>query len=373
MRHVSTGSNPRAAAGERPGTGLSFGVSRRDWLTTCVSVMAGTLPGGARAGSAKSRPLQLQGSALATNTIETVGGRIDSRSLGLTLMHEHVLVDFIGAGAVSPARYDADAVFKQVLPHLQHLRALGGRTLVECTPAYLGRDPRLLRRLADASGLHILSNTGYYGANQDKHLPPHAFTESVEALAGRWIREWERGIDDTGIKPAFMKIGVDAGPLSPVDAKLVRAAALTYKATGLPIAAHTGNSVAAFEEFDLIEEAGVPLSAFIWVHAHAEPDASRHAKAASRGAWVEFDGLSEKSVDRHVALVLDMRAAGQLDRVLVSHDAGWYHVGEPNGGAFRPFDTIFTRFIPALKAAGLPDADLSRLLVDNPRRALSGA
>jgi phosphotriesterase-related protein len=287
-------------------------------------------------------------------------------------MHEHVLVDFIDAGQVTPSRYDADAVFKQVLPHLLQVKALGGRTLVECTPAYLGRDPRLLRRLAEASGLHILSNTGYYGANQDKHLPPHAFTESADEIAARWIREWDRGIDDTGIKPAFMKIGVDAGPLSAVDAKLVRAAALTHKATGLPIASHTGNGVAAFEELDLIEQSGVPLSTFIWVHAHNEMDSSRHVRAAARGAWVEFDGLSEKSVDRHVALVLEMRTAKQLDRVLVSHDAGWYHVGEPNGGAFRPFDTLFTKFVPALKTAGVPDADVHRLLVDNPRRALTG-
>ena len=139
------------------------------------------------------------------------------------------------------------------------MKALGGATLVECTPAYLGRDPRVLKRLAEASGVYILSNTGCYGANHDKHLPPHAFAESAEQLAARWIREWEHGIDGTGIKPAFIKIGVDAGPLSTVDAKLVRAAALAHKATGLPLAAHTGNGVAAFEELDLVEEAGVPL------------------------------------------------------------------------------------------------------------------
>ena len=108
-------------------------------------------------------------------------------------MHEHVLVDFIGAAEVSPARYDADDVFTRALPFLRQAKALGCATLVECTPAYLGRDPRLLRRLAEASGLHILSNTGYYGANKDKHLPPHAFTETPQQLAARWIRECEHG------------------------------------------------------------------------------------------------------------------------------------------------------------------------------------
>ena len=77
----------------------------------------------------------------------------------------------------------------------------------------------LLRRLSRASKLHILTNTGYYGAANDKFLPPHAFTESADQLAARWIREAREGIDGTGIKPAFMKIGVDAGPLSDVDAQ----------------------------------------------------------------------------------------------------------------------------------------------------------
>ena len=351
------------------------GESRREWLATCLAVLGAPLSacasGGGPATGVTSPPPNPRPAG--SRRIDTVSGPIDPAALGLTLMHEHVLVDFIGASEVSPSRYDADDVFKRALPHLQQVKALGGATLVECTPAYLGRDPRLLRRLAEASGLHILTNTGYYGANQDRHLPRHAFTENAEQLAARWIREWELGIDDTGIKPAFMKIGVDAGPLSAVDATLVRAAALAHKIAGLPIAAHTGDGVAALEELDLIEQAGVPLSAFIWVHAHGEMDTSRHVRAAARGAWVEFDGIGPKSVDRHVALVLGMRAAGHLDRVLVSHDAGWYHVGERDGGQFRPFDTLFTSFVPALQAAGLTDADVRRLLVDNPRRAITGS
>ena len=120
----------------------------------------------------------------------------------------------------------------------------------------------------------------------------------------------------------------------------MRAAAVTHAATGLPIAAHTGDGIAAHAELDILERAGVPLSSFIWVHAHSEQDAALHLRAAERGAWVEFDGIAPKSVDRHVALVLAMRKAGRLDHVLVSHDAGWYRVGEADGGELRPFDTL---------------------------------
>lgn len=335
------------------------GVTRRSLLLLAVAA-AGCASRGMPGAPGRGR----------TRPVQTVAGVLSAERLGLTLMHEHVLVDFIGADKVSTSRYDAAAAFKAVLPHLAQARALGCETLVECTPAYLGRDPALLRRLSEASGIHILTNTGYYGAANDKHLPAHAFTESADQLAARWIREFERGIDGTSIKPAFMKIGVDGSPLSEVDAKLVRAAAITHRETGLPIASHTASGAAAMEELDILERAAVPLSSFIWVHAHNERDMSFHTRAATRGAWIEFDGISPSSVARHVELTAQMKERGLLDHVLVSHDAGWYRVGEPSGGQFRPYDSLFTMFLPALRAAGFQDDEVRRLLVTNPRSAL---
>ncbi len=340
-------------------------LTRRQWLASASAILAGACasrpPGGVAADAKGER------------AVETATGRIPARRLGVTLMHEHVLVDFGGADIAGPHRYQPDHVVEVVLPHLRRLRALGCDTLVECTPAYLGRDAALLKRLSEASGLQILSNTGYYGAAGDKHLPRHAFGETAEKLAGRWIREHERGIDDTSVKPAFMKIGVDAAPLSEVDRKLVRAAALTHRATHLPIASHTGSGAAALEQLDILDGAGVPLGAFIWVHAQSEADPSFHERVAARGAWVEFDGIAPATVDRHVELVGRMKKLGFPGNVLVSHDAGWYRVGEPGGGRFRSYDTIFTAFVPALSASGVSNADVRRLLVVNPRRALAGA
>jgi phosphotriesterase-related protein len=339
-------------------------LSRREWLGGSFAMLA--------SGCALGRaPERTAASVDRAGSIETVTGPVAADRLGVTLMHEHVLVDFIGAAEVNRSRYDANAAFQTVLPHLQAVRRLGCRTLVECTPAYLGRDPQLLRRLSEAAEIRILTNTGYYGAANDKHLPAHAFTETAEQLAARWIRESERGIDDTGIKPAVMKIGVDQSPLSAVDAKLVRAAALTHRETGLTMASHTGSGAAALEELDVIEAAGVPASAFIWVHAQAERDTTFHARAARRGAWVEFDGVGPASVTRHVELVRLMKEQRLLARVLLSNDAGWYRVGEPGGGQFRPYDTLFTTLIPALKAAGFADAEVQQLVVAHPRQALA--
>jgi predicted metal-dependent phosphotriesterase family hydrolase len=219
--------------------------------------------------------------------------------------------------------------------------------------------------------LHLLTTTGYYGAANDKFVPQHAYQESAEQLAVRWRTEFTDGIEQTGIKPGIIKTGVDRGALSDIDTKLVRAAARTHLQTGLTIASHTGDGVAAMEELALLKGEGVAASAFIWVHAQNESDTAFHAKAAEQGAWVEFDGISEKSLDRHVQFVKGMIDRGFINRILISQDAGWYHVGEPGGGNFRNYELLFTHFIPALKKAGVSDEQIRRLLIDNPRRALT--
>ncbi|MEW4567801.1 phosphotriesterase [Tautonia sp. JC769] len=334
-------------------------MNRRDLIRSIAAMALASPPGGAGASHGDR------------GIIMTVLGPIAPAEMGVTLPHEHLLVDFAGAEVVSPDRYDADEVVATALPFLERVRDLGCRTLCECTPAYLARDPQLLARLARATGMHLITNSGYYNANGGKHLPEHARQESAEALADRWTAEWEDGIGGSGIRPGFLKIGVDRGPLPEISRKLVRAAAITHLRTGLTIAAHTGDGRAAMEELDLIEAEGVSPSAFIWVHAQSERATELHFAAAQRGAWVEFDGIAPQSIDRHVELVRSLAEAGHLDRVLLSHDAGWYHVGEPGGGTFRPFDTLFTEFLPALAREGFADTDLRRLITEHPAEAFT--
>jgi len=299
----------------------------------------------------------------------TVRGPVSADALGTVLMHEHVLVDFVGAGLVSPDRYDRDAAFRRALPFLREVQSRGVQTFVECPPAYLGRDPQLLLRLSQAVGLHIVTNTGYYGAVDDRFVPAHAFEETAREIAERWIRESVRGLAGTDVKPGFMKIGVDAGPLSSIDGKLVEAAALTHLETGLPIASHTGDGIAAHAEMDLLESRDVSLDAFIWVHAQNEEDVAVIVRGASRGAWISLDGVSSESAGRHLALVTALAEADLLDRVLLSHDAGWYRVGEPHGGEYRPHTSLFDDLLPTMRAR-LGDAAVTQVLEHNPARAL---
>lgn len=94
-------------------------------------------------------------------------------------------------------------------------------------------------------------------------------------------------------------------------------------------------------------------------------------RAARRGAWISFDGFRPERVADYVDMVVGMRSEGLLQRVLISQDAGWYHAGEPHGGEFSPFDPLFTAFVPALRQAGLAQAEVDTLLIDNPAAAFS--
>ena len=304
----------------------------------------------------------------------TVRGWIDSSDMGLTLPHEHALVSFqpYAEWARQPLAYDRDDVVSVVLPRLRRLRELGCRTFVDATPMQLGRDPALLRRLSEESGLHVLTPTGNYAARENSFLPPHVFSLTAEALARRWISEWTDGIDGTGIRPGFIKLGFNGKPLSEIERKLVRAGALTHRETGLAIGAHTGPAVAAREQLAILEQEGVHPSAWIWIHAQSESDPARHIDAARRGAWIEFDGIDPTSLEAHASFVTRLRDAGLLDHVLISQDAGWYNVGQPRGGNTpRSYEVIFTHFLPALRARGFSAAEIDTLLVRNPAKAFS--
>ena len=298
--------------------------------------------------------------------METVTGPV--AELGMTLSHEHVLVDFVGADKVNRDRYEADEAIAAALPHVMAAYARGVRTIVECTPNFIGRDPGLLRTLSEKTGMQFLTNTGLYGAVNDKFLPGYVWEESAEELAARWIEEAREGIEGTGIKPAFIKLGVDRDPvLSEVDAKLIAAGALAHRATGLTIAVHTGPGP-GLAQLDILAEHGVSAAAWIWVHAQGAKE-SDLMQAAERGAWISLDGLRENSVPRHLELALKLRAAGYWSQVLVSHDAGWFDPGKPDGGEYRDYEVLFTEFLPRLREAGVSETEINGLLVENPGAA----
>ncbi|HUX56485.1 MAG TPA: hypothetical protein VMV77_05895 [Bacteroidales bacterium] len=303
--------------------------------------------------------------------IMTVNGPVTVSEMGTTLVHEHILVDFIGADSINDNRWNRTEVVKRSLPFLKQIRDLGCKSFVECTPDYLGRDPLLLKELSDSSGLHILTNTGYYGAMNNKYIPKEAFAETADQLADRWTGEWENGINGTGIKPGFIKIGVAREKLSEMHRKIVTAAARTHLRTGLTIAAHTGLAIPAFEELEVLRNEGVSPEAFIWVHAQNEKDLSEHIRAARMGAWISLDGINDDNIEEYVEMIRNLKENGLLNKILLSHDAGWYRPGEENGGEYRGYATLFEKLVPALREGKFSEEEINQLLISNPGKAFS--
>ena len=304
--------------------------------------------------------------AAATGKIMTVTGAISPEVAGVTLPHEHVMSTF-GADSARYPDYPIDAVSETVLPYLERIKNLGCRTLVDCTAAYFGRHPELLRRYSEQSGLNILTNTGYYGAAEHRYVPDHAYQETADQLAGRWVREWKYSIDGTGVRPGFIKTAIGSGPLSEIDRKLITAAARTHLQTGLVIQTHTGdNWEGAQEILAILSGEDVDPSAWIWIHAHSLEAASKAISAAEQGAWVSFDGINEESAAHILGLIQAMKQEGHLERVMLSHDGDSYCLG-----AFRPYHFLFTDFIPMLRENGFSAEDVAQLTVDNPRRAFT--
>ncbi len=304
--------------------------------------------------------------------VNTVNGAIPSARLGNTLIHEHFLVDFIGADKISFDRWNRAEVVEKVLPYLLEAKQAGVKSVFDCTPDFLGRDVVLLKMLSERSGIQIITNTGYYGAVGNKYLPQWALSETAEQLAKRWINEYKKGLTGTSVKPGFIKIGVDShGPLSELHKKLVQAAAITHLKTGLTICSHTGPARASLEQLEILQKMGVHPKAFVWVHAQNESDKSNHVKAAQLGAWVSLDGIGWGDFDTYTDSIVRLKNENLLDRVLISHDAGWYKPGEPSGGEFKGYTNIFNELLPRLRQKGFTESDFEMLLLTNPAEAMS--
>lgn len=302
--------------------------------------------------------------------IMTVNGWMNAKDIGNVLMHEHVLVDFIGADKVTKSRYNENEVFNIALPKLMRVKKAGCSLILECTPAYIGRDVTLLKRLSDATGITFVTNTGYYGASKEKFFPSKVYDLSAEQLAAIWTKEFTEGIEGTEIKPGFIKLGVDGAPLSEAQKKVVKAAALTHLATGLTIGIHTGNGAAAEQELSILQENGVAPDALVWIHAQNENDFTYFSRLAAKGVWIEFDNVNKGSLEHNLKFLQYMKEHSLLSKVLLSQDSGWYNVGEKDGGNFNEYTSIFSDFIPYILKNGFSPSEIDLLFKENTRAAL---
>lgn len=305
-------------------------------------------------------------------TVQTVSGPQPAAALGTTLAHEHIITDLRALNQRTGGDYDRQQAIATCLPYLQAAKAAGAATIVDPSPMFTRPDVEALRMLAGQSGLTIVCATGIYGAASQAFIPSFARTESAEQLAERYVAELTDGVDNTGIRPAIIKTGVNRQvPLPPVERKLVEAAFHAQRISGAPVAIHTGPAAAVFEEIDIRDKVA-PGAALAWVHAQNERDLGVARELAAQNLWVSYDGVSEGSAEWILQCLKEFAEAGLLGHVLLSQDAGWYRPGEQDQSQYRAYTYLLTDFLPALRNAGFGDAEIDRLLVQNPARFLTG-
>jgi phosphotriesterase-related protein len=358
-------------------------------------------------------------SAVAEKSVTTVLGPLAPGNLGVVLPHEHLVVDTTcyweppadpaeRALAESPVEMSKLGLLRRNLFALRDnlvltdvelaveeataFRELGGGTIVDLTLPDIGRDPAALAEISRATGLNVVMGCGHY-----IHLahPPELDAEPVDAVADRLVAEIEHGVGGSGIRPGIIgEIGT-WHPLHPNEEKVLRAAARAQLATGLALTVHV--HIAARRGHDvldiLVEQDGVDPSRVVLGHldiafGHLDADYTSvlgyHRSLAARGCWVEYDTVGAEvfapgggdvppfwtALDlTRARAVAEMVEAGFGDRLLLSHDVFTKSQLLRYGGF--GYGHVLRDFRHRLREVGLGDADVRRLLEDNPQRMLT--
>ena len=304
----------------------------------------------------------------------TVLGAVAPYELGATLLHEHLIFDLRFSNP-DPDRCmtDPDAAVED----MRLLYEVGGRSVVEQTCQGFGRDPSLLRRIAQQCDVHIIASTGFYGAAT---YPTYVQEESAEQLAARLVRDVEQGIDDTDVRAGMIGEIATEGDASFTAAqiKVYRAVATAQQATGLGISAHCWLGNGAVRLIDLLTADGVPAERVLVHHVGANRASIDTATAIlDTGARVMVDcvGYGERDGfigwdDRDRAmLVSQLFDRGYGQQVTVSkHLCRRAHFSRFGGHGHR---FVLLQFVPMLREAGLTDGEIDTLLVHTPRKFLT--
>ncbi len=339
--------------------------------------------------------------------VRTVAGDVAPDDLGITLCHEHLLID-LKRIFVEPDEPDAKEmahraveletlgwiranyinnldnlglyVENEIIEEIKRYQKAGGATLVEVTPVDIGRNPEGLVRIAEATGLNVVMGNGYYVYGTH---PEDMETRPEDDLVEEMARDVTDGVGNTGIKSGIIgEIGC-TWPLDKNERKVLRAAARAQKATGAALTIHPGRDPAApIEILEVIDGAGGDVSRTIMGHL----DRTFHHYAdfkefADNGCFLEFDmfGLESAyypfgSMDmpndgRRIDLIMRLIDEGHLDQILISHDIAFKHLLVRYGG--NGYGHILQNAVPKMRAKGMSEAHIDTVLKVNPQRALA--
>ena len=300
--------------------------------------------------------------------VMTALGPIPANQLGITLMHEHFTANLYRATA------DANHFLCDIplaIREARRFRDAGGASVVDVTNRGLGRNPTLLRRVAQETGLHVIMGCGWY---REPYYEEEVYTKTTNQIADEIVRDITEGVNGTGVKAGIIgEIGCHRHYILPAEERLFRAAARAHKQTGLTITTHAVRSPVGLDQLDLLQDETVDLRRVIVGHCDTYPDPQYHEAVARRGAYVEFDtirGESEWDSQQRVECVEKLIDKGYLNQILLSHDVCMKSHLHAYGG--EGYDYLLTGFIPRLLERGLTQEQAQILLVENPRNALTG-
>lgn len=306
--------------------------------------------------------------------IQTVRGPLPAQRLGITYSHEHL------ATRATPelTAHDADLLLDdpaRIILDLTAFRAAGGATIVEMTTIDYGREPAMLQRISEQSGVQIVAATGF---NKGVYCRP--FTESVEPseLAATMIAELQDGIQETGVRPGVIKAASSLDRIEPWEERAFRAAARAHLATGRPVITHTEHGTMADEQVALLRSEGVRPEHIILSHMDHRPDLALHRRLAEAGVFLSYDQIPKPKYSTEPTALELIVALARLDlhhQVMVGGDfarrsyfAGW---GGAPGLAYL-LTTFRARLAERLTDAGLPAATvIDAIFVQNPARAFA--
>lgn len=296
----------------------------------------------------------------------TVRGPIAPDEMGITLTHEHLLIDLY------EVIHSYDATLDDIdlaVEELEYFRKAGGATLIETTSIGIGRDPNGLKLISDATGVNVVMGSGWY---RECVYPSYVYEKSVAELAEMIVRDLTEGVDDTGIRAGVIgEIGTERHFISPGQERVFRAAARAHRKTGATITTHcTHLGELAVEQVRLLREEGVDPKRIVVGHLGDRRHLRLELPVAQMGAFVEIDhiGFSEFQKDEQRAQnIKDLVDQGFLNQILLSMDVCFNSHLRWFGG--KGYDYLLTRFVPMLRKVGLSDEEVQTIVVENPRRA----
>lgn len=313
-----------------------------------------------------------QGDEMALQVV-TVRGPVAPGELGVTLSHDHLIVDAFSLFGEASGSYawildDVEVATREA----QAFRAAGGGTICEPTNEGIGRNPVALREISEASGVHVVMGAGWY---RERAYPAYVAEEMPDQLAERLVRELTIGVGESGVRAGFVgEIGTERRAISPAQERVFRAAGRAHRRTGCPVMTHTTHfGELALDQLALLAEEGVDGRSVIVSHLGDREGIRTILPIAERGAWINVDNLGFVSGYAPLALRADNVAAlvaeGLVGQVMLASDICLVDQLASHGGP--GYATVLRDFVPLLRERGVTDEQISTLLIDNPARAFA--